>query len=373
MTKGFAITFDSFNLDVSKVVNVSEYEIDLESLKPNQIALEALAAPVNPSDLLQIKGVYTQPTKQSVGNKDTFIGGNEGVFKILNKGSEIKGFNVGDWVIPLLSNFGTWRSHAIVDFNVPGSQVEVPVIKVRDSTKADTKITIDEAATISVNPPTALQMLQNYVTFDKDGKDWVIQNAGASQVSKFVLQFAKILKINVISVIRGGKPNHKEIEDELLALGAAKVITEEQSQSEEYQKTIIPGWVKATGGSLKLGLNSVGGALASALIQSLGQNSFLVSYGQMDPAPIQYTSGLQLFKNLTTVSYWISRNTQIDPPSKVKTIDEVLQFYESGAIKNVEFSKNVYDLSSQSSDKFLEAFHNAIKNSSSGKQVIIFN
>lgn len=371
MTKGIALTYTAFNPEIEKTVATTEYDIDVDSIGPNQVALQAVATPVNPSDLLQIKGFYTQPREQELAGKKLHIGGNEGLFKVVKLGSAIEGFTEGDWVIPLLANFGTWRTHAIVDFN-ENEAVKVPLVKVKDATKKDSKITLAEAATISVNPPTAYQLLKNYVSFDGEDKDWVIQNAGASQVSKFVLQLAKVWKINVISVVRGGKPNQKEIEDELLGLGATKVITEEQSQSEEYQKKVIPGWVKETGGSLKLALNSVGGKLASALVQHLSQDGYLVSYGQMDPEPIAYLTSLQLFKNLTTAAYWLTKNTKENPQSKVDTVNSILELYEQGKIKNIDFTKVEYNLGDDASH-FFDAYKLAIANSSKHKQVVIYN
>lgn len=369
MTNGVAITYTLHDLDVSKVLQVTEFEIDLVNLEPNQVALQALANPINPSDLLQIKGVYTTPKTQQLSGKDVHIGGNEGLFKILKIGKDISGFNENDWVITKLSNFGTWRSHAIVTFG--NEEAPVPIIKVKDSLRKDSKLTIAEAGTIGVNPPTAYQLLQNYVKFSPTGEDWVIQNAGASQVSKFVLQLAKHWKINVISVIRGGKPNQKAKEEELYALGATKVITEEQSQSEEYKTKIIPGWLKETGGKLKLALNSVGGALTNALIDHLSTDGYLVSYGQMTTDPIQYTSALQLYKNLTTKAYWLTRNTYEDPESKTRTIDSLVELYESGDLQPVSYSQVEYKLGDSSSD-YLKRFLNAIENSSSDKNVVIY-
>lgn len=370
MAKGIALTYTAFDKDVQKAVSTTEYDIDTDNLKHNQVALQALATPVNPSDLLQIKGQYTKPKDQELAGTEVHIGGNEGLYKVINVGSGIEGFVKGDWVIPVLANFGSWRTLAVVDFDDDESP-QVPIIKVKDSTKKDSRITLAEAATISVNPPTAYQLLQNYVTFDDEGKDWVIQNAGASQVSKFVLQLAKVWKINVISVIRGGKPDQKEIEQQLLTLGAAKVITEDDSQSERYEKEIIPGWVKETGGSLKLALNSVGGKLASALVKHLSQDGFLVSYGQMVPESIEYLTSVQLFKNLTTKAFWLTKNTKKDPQSKVTTINAILDLYEKEQIKTIGFIKNTYRLNAGAL-LFFDVYKSAFANTSNGKQVVIF-
>lgn len=373
MAKGIALTYTSFDKDVSKAVSASEYDIDFSDLKPNQVAIQALATPVNPSDLVQIQGVYTVPRTQTVQGKEVHIGGNEGLYQVVKVGESVKEFKAGDWAISKLPNFGTWRTHAVLDFydDANTGLNDVPLIKIKDSTKASSKITISEAATIGVNPPTAYQILEQFVEFDNLGKDWVVQNAGASLVSKFVAQIAKHRKINVISVIRGGKPNHEEIVKELIDLGATKVITEEESQSEKFQTETLPQWLKETGGSLKLAVNSVGGKLASALFKQLSQDGVLVSYGVLDPEPISYSIGLQLYKNITTKAYWFTKNTKEDPESKVRTLNSVIELFESGDIKSVDFEKNVFKLG-DSKEAFLDAYKNAIAKSSKGKQVVLF-
>ena len=259
MTKAVAITYTP-GPDFLKSIKATNFEIDVDSIGPEQIAIRALSNPINPSDVSQLKGAYTAPKKQTLGTEQYNIGGNEGLFEVIkvgtNVGSILKGtgqeFAPGDWVVTTLPGFGTWRLHVVVD--VAKDAPFAPLIRIK--TKGDL-ITLEQAATIGVNPPTALQLFENYKTFEK-GKDWSIQNAGASQVSKFLAQFAKANGVNVISVVRGNRSNQKEINEQLLSLGVTKVITEEESQSEKFQKEIVPKWVSETGGELKLAINAVG-------------------------------------------------------------------------------------------------------------------
>ena len=53
-------------------------------------------------------------------------------------GSNVKNYEVGDVVIPKLPGFGTWRTHAVVDITQDSDLT--PFIKVND-------LTIDQAAT----------------------------------------------------------------------------------------------------------------------------------------------------------------------------------------------------------------------------------
>lgn len=63
-------------------------------------------APVNPADINTIQGKY--PSKPSL----PAIPGNEGVGEIIDVGSGIIDFNIGDKVVPKSNHLGTWRTHA---------------------------------------------------------------------------------------------------------------------------------------------------------------------------------------------------------------------------------------------------------------------
>jgi NADPH:quinone reductase-like Zn-dependent oxidoreductase len=103
------------------------------SLGPNQVFLRQLAAPLNPADFNLVEGTYG--VKASL----PAIGGNEGLFRV-EAASPTSALKAGDWVIPIVPNFGTWRSHAVADdfafMKVPQTVSEV------------------DAATVSVNPCT---------------------------------------------------------------------------------------------------------------------------------------------------------------------------------------------------------------------------
>ena len=48
-----------------------------------------------------------------VSNDVSRIGGNEGVSRVESIGSAVKNLKVGDWVIPSVAGFGTWREKAM--------------------------------------------------------------------------------------------------------------------------------------------------------------------------------------------------------------------------------------------------------------------
>jgi trans-2-enoyl-CoA reductase len=94
-----ALTFDKHSKP-SKVLKVKNYELKMNS---KSLLLKILAAPVNPSDINIIEGTY--PIKPVQYKDIGFIGGQEGVAQVEDFGSEVEGFQKGDWVVPVQQSF----------------------------------------------------------------------------------------------------------------------------------------------------------------------------------------------------------------------------------------------------------------------------
>lgn len=355
MIEGTAVTYTAHGRDLDQTLANTTFTINTP-IKPNQILLRTLATPINPSDIGQIYGGYNVPRTivdlGSTPNEPLHVGGNEGVYEIIEVGTDIKGYQASDIVIPKLPGFGTWRSCALVTITDEGDTT--PLIKVNG-------LTLDQAATISINPCTAYQILHQYI-HDWNTGDWVVQNAGNSQVSKYLTQIAKLMNISTLSVIRDGK-SQQEI-DQLYELGATKVISELEFLASDFDIGKI-----TNNGNVRLALNSVGGITVPRLVESLSNDGFLVSYGVVGSAEIKYDGRLQLFKNLTTASYWLTANTKRDPQRKVDTVNKLIELYQDGKIRDVEYNKVAYNSKSQD---LKSVVLKAIADSKNGKQVIIY-
>ena len=128
---------------------------------PNSINLRFLLSPVNPSDINVIEGVY--PTKpqprsdispQGPGSESEpcYVIGNEGLAVVDSVGQGVKNFKHGDRVVMLKQQAGTWSSSENVQ--------ESDIMKLPNASR----VSDDQAATISVNPPTAYNMLKQFVS-----------------------------------------------------------------------------------------------------------------------------------------------------------------------------------------------------------------
>jgi len=262
--------------DVIKVQNEK-----LPKVGDNDVLLEMLMAPINPADINMVEGVY--PIKPKL----PAVGGNEGVAQVLAVGSKVTGITVDDWVIPAKPGFGTWRTYAVCPAET--------VLKVPQDIKPE------YAACMSVNPPTAYRLLEDFVDL-KEG-DVVIQNGGTSAVAQAVSQLAALRGIITISIIRS-RVDHNDTAKRLKQYGATIVVDEQDFVKPSFTELIsdLP--------KPKLALNCVGGASATELARRLGDNGVLVTYGGMSKKPVQVPTALLIFKNITLKGFWLSKWTE---------------------------------------------------------------
>lgn len=238
---------------------------------PGEVLVKMLAAPVNPADLNVVEGTYGElPSLPSTI-------GNEGCGEILALGAGVEHFRIGQKVLPLA--FGTWTRELVV----PAENV-IPLPDGLDSR---------QAAMLAVNPATAWRLLHDFVPLERG--DWIVQNAANSGVGRAVIQLARHLGLRTLNVVR-----RPELLEELLALGADAVVTEETDLRREARQLC--------GGSLpRLALNAVGGASALNIANALASGSTHITFGAMGRQPLKIPNGLLIFQNLVFRGFWLRR------------------------------------------------------------------
>jgi trans-2-enoyl-CoA reductase len=127
----------------------------LPDMKPQDVHVRFLAAPINPADCNQVEGAYPikPPFTTSLESKEPVaVGGNEGVAEVIALGDQVKDLSVGDKVVMAQAGRGTWRTHAAL----PASDVQL-------LPGFNDKVSLVHAATLTVNPSTAYRMLKDFV------------------------------------------------------------------------------------------------------------------------------------------------------------------------------------------------------------------
>jgi trans-2-enoyl-CoA reductase len=263
---------------------------------PGEILVEMLAASVNPADLNIIEGKYGElPELPS-------IIGNEGVGRVAALGSGVTDFAEGDLVLPLAR--ANWTSHQVI----PADCV------VRLPTGLDPL----QAAMLTINPPSAWGMLEDFVPLEHG--DWIVQNAANSAVGRCVIQIAKARGLRTLNVVR-----RAELVPELTDLGADAVVLE-SADLREVAPEVCAGRLP------RLALNAVGGASALNLANALAEGGTVVTYGAMGRQPLKIPNGLLIFRGLRFEGFWL-RRLQQDLPRLRRVIAELAELSLAGRLR----------------------------------------
>ncbi len=310
------------------IVVIKLIDVEEPVLEPDNVIVELIAAPINPSDILQIQGLY--PTKKTF----PAILGNEGVGKIVQIGGNVTHVKVGDNVLlPLGSN--TWQS-----------QLVIPARKVFPLPKAD----ILQLSMIGINPPTAYAMITEFVQLGSD--DWIVQNAANSAVGRYVIELSKIMGYKTINIVR-----REELKSELSQLGADIVVVDGPNVVREIRDKIGKG-------KIKLGLDAVAGEATDKISQILSRKGLIITYGALSLENMQLNMAIMMRKDLTLKTYWLSHWLQETPKIKIaNTYQKLIAMIANGQLQ-AEID-STYPLES-----FKDAFKRAMKEGRNGKVLL---
>ncbi|KAJ6626436.1 Enoyl-[acyl-carrier-protein] reductase, mitochondrial [Pseudolycoriella hygida] len=284
---------------------LKKFEETLNEPENDQVLLKILVSPVNPADINVIQGKY--PEKPPL----PAVPGNECVAEVMACGPNTKSLQPGDRVIPFVTQLGTWRTHALFEEN---KLLKVPK-----------ELGLVQAATITVNPPTAYRMLKDFVPVKRG--DTIIQNGANSAVGQAVFQLSKLWGIQSVGIVRN-RPDIDDLKSFLLELGASEVLTEEELRTTTIFKS----------GALpkpKLAFNCVGGRSSTELLRHLDDKGVMVTYGAMSREPVTAPNAALIFKDISFRGFWMSRWGRENLHSAVRRemLDELIEIILCGDLK----------------------------------------
>jgi NADPH:quinone reductase-like Zn-dependent oxidoreductase len=240
-----------------------------------QVRVRMIASPINPSDLLMVRGQYgRQPPLPA-------IPGFEGV-GIVEAGSGLLARRVMGRRVAVLnsgSSSGNWQEQVVI----PARQA-VPVPK---------ELSDEQAATFFVNPASAVIMTR-YVLQVPPGA-WLLQTAAGSTLGRMVIRLGQRHGFRTLNVVR-----RREQAEELLRLGGTAVIaTDGESLTEGVRKIIGAEGVGYA-------LDAVGGATGSEVIRNLGRGGRLLVYGTLSGEPLSCDPRVLLLGQKRVEGFWLS-------------------------------------------------------------------
>lgn len=306
-------------------------------LRENDVCVKMLAAPINPSDINRIQGVY--PVRPQV----PAVAGYEGVGEVHSIGSAVKDLIPGDWVIPSPPSSGTWQTYVVKEQSIWH--------------KINKDTPMEYAATITVNPLSALRMLEDFVNLNSG--DAIVQNGATSIVGQCIIQLARLRGIRSINIIRD-RAGSDEVKEKLKKLGADEVFTESQLGVKNVKGLLanIP--------EPALGFNCVGGDSASVVLKFLRPGGTMVTYGGMAKKPVTVSTSSFIFKDLSLRGFWLQKWMSSDKAEECRNmIDYLLDLVREGKLR--------YEMELTPFNNFHVALDKALgKLGSQPKQVIKF-
>jgi NADPH:quinone reductase-like Zn-dependent oxidoreductase len=239
---------------------------------PGELAVAIEAAPINPSDLLLILGVY------GVRPELPAALGAEGVGRVIAVGEGMDASRVGErvLVVPTLEH-ATWREQTVVD-----DRHAVPVDPDGDPL---------QLAMLGINPITAHSLLHGYVELAPGA--WVAQTGASSATAGYVVALAKHAGLRTLNVVRRAS-SVKPLQD----AGADVVLVEGADLAEQAADAIGDA-------PLELILDSVGGEPVAQLASLLKTGGPIVSYTARGLQPVSIPVADLIFRGLSVHGYWL--------------------------------------------------------------------
>ncbi len=226
----------------------------VQSPEKGEILVRMKARPINPSDLIPIKGVYSH--RISTPN----IPGYEGVGIVEEVGQLVSHELIGKSVLPLRGE-GTWQEYVKTS-----ADLAIPI-----PNKIDDFI----ASQLYINPITAWVVSTEILKLGPG--DVLLVNACGSSIGRIFAQLSKILGFRLIAVVRDN--SHTE---GLLQLGASYVINTSEESLHHTVKELT------NGRGVTSAIDSIGGVEGTKLAFCVGSDGTLLTLGLLSGKPVNW-------------------------------------------------------------------------------------
>ncbi|HYZ54996.1 MAG TPA: zinc-dependent alcohol dehydrogenase family protein [Streptosporangiaceae bacterium] len=282
----------------AEVVTLSE--LALADPGPGEVLVQLEAAPINPSDLMLIAGVYgVRPDLPAAL-------GAEGVGRIVAIGDGVDASRVGERVIvlPRLTH-ATWREQTILD-----QDNAVPVD--RDADRL-------QLAMLGINPATAHVMLHGYTELEPGA--WVAQTGASSATAGYVLALAKHAGLRTLSVVR-----RADAVKPLLEAGSDVVLVEGDDLHRQAADALGHD-------RLELILDAVGGEPVAQLAKLMKVGGHVVSYTSRELQPVKIPVGDLIFRGINVHGFWLKNWLDATQPAEIfQTYRQLAALVANGAL-----------------------------------------
>lgn len=282
----------------------------IEPPKDNEVLVRMLARPINPSDLIPIRGAYSH--RISLPN----IPGYEGVGIVEDVGPLVSHQLIGKRVLPLRGE-GTWqefvKTSAEFTVHIPDS--------IDDFT----------ASQMYINPITAWVVCTEVLKLGTN--DVLLANACGSSIGRILAQLSKILGFRLIAVTR----NNKYTED-LLHLGAYFVIDTSKASLYETVMELTSGM------GADAAIDSVGGSSGNDLAYCVHPKGNFLTIGLLSGIQVNWADIVNKAKVNANIFYLRNWNKNVSVNKWQETFNHLISLIDEQKLSLMTVDSK-YDLS----------------------------
>ena len=283
-------------------------DVDQPTPGAGEVRVRMLASPINPSDLMTIRGVYGQrPTLPATP-------GYEGVGVVEQSGSGLLGrLLVGRRVAVLNRAGGNWAEHAVL----PANQC-VPL---------PSDLPLEQAAMFFVNPVTAYVMTRSVLAVPQH--EWLLQSAAGSSLGQMVIRLAKHTGFKTINIVRRAQQA-----EELQRLGADTTVLFDGQRDDPA--SLVDQVLHATNDrGVRYAIDPVGGPTGTAMTRCLRDGGRMLVYGTLSGAPIELNARDLLTYTATVEGFWLAKwMAAAKLPRRLATVRAVTRLMKAGVLVN---------------------------------------
>jgi NADPH2:quinone reductase len=277
----------------------------------DHVRVRVVLSPINPSDLLYVRGHYSGVTPSFPAPV-----GFEGIGVVDALGPGVQNFTVGQRVFVRNSQGGNWADYAVI----PSAQVY----------PAPEGIPDEQVASLLINPASAILMVRHVLGVPRG--QWLLQSAASSELGRMIIRLAKCDGIRTLNVVR-----RKEAAAELEALGADAVIISTDGPIDEQVREIVgPEGVRYA-------IDPVAGQTGTEIFRSLHQDGRMLVYGSLTGEAIcvgedpRFTLSGRRTLEVYWLGYWLPRldDSGFYPggaPAMVQLINEIADLMREGVL-----------------------------------------
>jgi NADPH2:quinone reductase len=269
-----AVVFDRFG-EPAEVLHVRD--VPLPDPGPGEVRVRMKLSPINPSDLLVVRGQYgrrpTLPASPGFEGVGVLDAAGPGLLRL------IRGLSPGKRVAVLNGKGGNWQ--------------EFVVISARQAVPLADDVSDEQAASFFVNPATTLVMTQKVLRVPRGA--WLLQTAAGSALGRMVIRLGRHLGFRTINLVR----RREQVDELLKAGGDAAFCTQDEALPDRVREL--------TGGlGVRYALDAVGGATGAAVVDGLAPGGRMLVYGTLSGEPIPLDPRALMAGQKSIQGFWLS-------------------------------------------------------------------